>query len=456
MVWMSTFGMSDYLISSVLPKYDLSLVRALEIVKVRNTMANSNSNEKATTVEAVADLKRSLLSLIESSLSQQYISKSSLNEIPTGNRYQSVQLGEAVRVGFRADRSVLFDMFDFTGRSVLDCGCNLGELSRLSRKRNALLVDGYEYDDYFVNIGRLINSYNDVTRVSLYQKDLTNPANFVNEYDVTLAFSVFPYVLPVIDSLAPKVKEAFILETHDVKSNLVDTYIAPIQKHFKYYTFLDITDHSAGQGSRAVLMFARKPEVLTYRHGLVKSTVNIASSRFDYLNSIVAKVGAVTLPTTASVQDFLGLASRWAELSDDHEKLISGVSYWMSMVKGYAEFKEAGVVSSDNTYLKCLKNALANEKFDPVLSGALKTEDQIISRATMRFKDVDILAKGQASALGLDAIRVLIPFGDTGKHHIVHGETGKTLKVRTLDGYHRIFWAWLFGVQKLPAVYHFE
>jgi len=347
-------------------------------------------------------------------------------------------------------------MFDFTGRSVLDCGCNLGELSRLSRKRNASLVDGYEYDDYFVNIGRLINSYNDVTRVSLYQKDLTNPANFVNEYDVTLAFSVFPYVLPVIDSLAPKVKEAFILETHDVKSNLVDTYIAPIQKHFKYYTFLDITDHSAGQGSRAVLMFARTPEVLTHRHGLVKSTVNIASSRFDYLNSIAAKVGAVTLPTTASVQDFLGLASRWAELSDDHEKLISGVSYWMSMVKGYAEFKEAGVVSSDNTYLKCLKNALANEKFDPVLSGALKTEDQIISRATMRFKDVDILAKGQASALGLDAIRVLIPFGDTGKHHIVHGETGKTLKVRTLDGYHRIFWAWLFGVQKLPAVYHFE
>jgi SAM-dependent methyltransferase len=174
------------------------------------------------------EVKTQLKHIIIDALNRKYISTSSHTNYTTGNRYQSVVLGGENIGGYRKDRSELFSLLNFTGRSVLDCGCNIGELSRLARHRGAVLVDGIEYDGYFVQIAQLINAYHAMTRVSVTQGDLTNEATIQDSYDITLAFSVFPYVLPVLAKLAKATGEALVLETHNITSDLWKIYIEPL------------------------------------------------------------------------------------------------------------------------------------------------------------------------------------------------------------------------------------
>jgi SAM-dependent methyltransferase len=172
-------------------------------------------------------LSEQVKNAILSALHARYISISSHMDYPTGNAYQALSLGDEAVGGYRQDRSKLFGVFDFSGRRVLDCGCNLGKLSRLARDRGAVLVDGIEYDNYFVQIARLINTYKGTTRVSFFQGDLTDPSVINDTYDVTMAFSVFPYVLPVMDKIAAATSEALVLETHKIDAEVLSSVAAP-------------------------------------------------------------------------------------------------------------------------------------------------------------------------------------------------------------------------------------
>jgi len=121
--------------------------------------------------------------------------------------------------GYRKDRSDVFSHFNFKGRTVLDCGCNIGELSRLARVCGARLVDGVEYDRYFVQVARLLNAYFGTSRVSFEEGDLTEEDTIGDVYDVTLAFSVFPYILPILSKISSATTEALVLETHNITSD---------------------------------------------------------------------------------------------------------------------------------------------------------------------------------------------------------------------------------------------
>jgi hypothetical protein len=411
----------------------------------------AESGGKALTIE----LKKALRDLITSSLNKRFISISSLDDIPTGNKYQSVQLGDELASGFRGDRSGLFSRLDFTGRSVLDCGCNLGEMSRLARKRGARLVDGLEYEGYFVAIGRLINAYNDVTRVSLFQRDLTDPESFAEQYDIALVFSVLPYVLPVLDRLCSKITEAIIVETHDVKASLHKTYVEPFTKHFPHYTFVDVTDHGHGLGRRAVLMFTRRREALYYSHGLLKSSIDVTASKFDYLTAFASRSNGVQLAPAATPQELLAQAAK-LEAPDDSDKLTSGASYWASMIRGYAEYRSAGTVAEDNAYLHAFRTTLRSDQLDPKLTARLQSDRQIVERVVNRFRDVDALAKGQDAALSIHPVRVINPLDEEGKNLVVHAESGRQMRNTHIDGYDRVFWARLFGITRLPAIFHIE
>ena len=80
-----------------------------------------------------------------------------LPEIDRGwRRGKSVQLRDAVYKGFRTVRSSVLAGLNIQNAKVLDLGCNLGEMSRLARKQGAALVDGFEYDSFFVQIGQVI------------------------------------------------------------------------------------------------------------------------------------------------------------------------------------------------------------------------------------------------------------------------------------------------------------
>ena len=101
-----------------------------------------------------------LRDVILEALAVSYISTSCKDEIETGNHYQSVTLGDVRTEGFRNERDEFLDMIDFRNKTVLDLGSNLGELSRAARARGAAVVDGFEYDPFFVEIACAVNAYN--------------------------------------------------------------------------------------------------------------------------------------------------------------------------------------------------------------------------------------------------------------------------------------------------------
>ena len=99
----------------------------------------------------------------------------------------------------REDRGRFLDALDLRGRTVLDLGSNLGEISREARARGAALVDGFEIDPYFNEIAQLVNVLTGTTGVSFYERDMADPATYGEPYDVVLAFSAFRFIADRLD-----------------------------------------------------------------------------------------------------------------------------------------------------------------------------------------------------------------------------------------------------------------
>jgi SAM-dependent methyltransferase len=206
-------------------------------------------------------LKAKLEALIIESLNVQYMSESSRDSLRTDNHYQTVRLGDTPSRGIRTTRDSILDRINFQGRRVLDLGCNLGELSRGARARGAALVDGFEYDPYFVEIGNVINAYNDITRVSLYQRDITKPSIYDEHYDIVLAFSVFVYLEDIVDTIAGIADLALVLETHKLEDNLESHYMAKLLPHLPHYVVLGDTEWGTSYDEnekRTVIVFCKE------------------------------------------------------------------------------------------------------------------------------------------------------------------------------------------------------
>ena len=205
-------------------------------------------------------IKQQLKQLILDAISANYSAESCQDRIVTGNHYQSLQLGETRTQGFRTPRLEFLSQIEFKGRKVLDIGSNLGELSRTVRQLGARLVDGFEYDPYFIEIANLVNAHNDVTRVSFHQRDATDPAIYREHYDIVLAFSVFTYASRALEQIAAITDELFVLETHKLEKNLEHDYIAPVARFFPHYRILGESEWGTVMDpneSRAVVVFAK-------------------------------------------------------------------------------------------------------------------------------------------------------------------------------------------------------
>jgi SAM-dependent methyltransferase len=206
-----------------------------------------------------------LRDVILEALAVSYISTSSKDEVETGNHYQSVSLGGLRTEGFRNERDEFLDMVDFRNKTVLDLGSNLGEISRAARARGAAVVDGFEYDPFFVEIACAVNAYNKTTRVSFYERDITDPSVYDAIYDVVLAFSVSHYVYPVIDVVASVTRELLVVETHRLSDNLEPHYLQPVTRFLPAYRILGFSEWSRsddGDDERAVIAFARTKDQL--------------------------------------------------------------------------------------------------------------------------------------------------------------------------------------------------
>jgi SAM-dependent methyltransferase len=209
-----------------------------------------------------------LRDLIVDALSLDYISTSPKDGVETGNHYQSISLGSTTTIGFRETRANFLEQIAFEGKKVVDLGSNLGELSRFARARGATIVDGYEYDPFFVEVAYALNALNKTTRVSFYERDLTDPTAYTEEYDVVLAFSVAHYVYDarVLEALERITREALVIETHRIENNLAERYIDPVTRLFPVYRILGYSEWSSAgpsEDQRAVIAFGKTEPLLT-------------------------------------------------------------------------------------------------------------------------------------------------------------------------------------------------
>jgi hypothetical protein len=240
------------------------------------------------------------------------------------------------------------------------------------------------------------------------------------------------------------------LETHDVKPDLYRTYIKPFQPYFPHHCFVALTDQGNGQGRRAVVALAKNASSLYGNAGILKSTVDVQTSRLDFISKTLENREPPSGDPVAAIADFAKAPAGHdsAKRVDLNEK-----EYWRSMAKGYLHYRDRRSVTNDNPYIPTFKALYDAHKADPELSKHLKTDDDVRQRVTRRFNDIDRLA-GIDAQHQVDPIRVIdCSFLSGRKIAIKHGEFDYFTHCDVIDGYHRLFWARFLGVKKLDAIY---
>ena len=232
--------------------------------------------------------------------------------------------------------------------SVLDLGANTGEMSRSVRALGARLVDGYEYDPYFVEIGRTVNALVGATRVSLFQGDCTRAALYENfRYDIVLALNVWVYiegVISIIKDIAPIV----VFETHTLDHG-INFYYSRLCPWFPAATCLGLTDVGDDpHKSRAFIVFAN-----SYDNINTHVQQEFVEVKPYFRNRFLERTGILTQ------QEAIDLAARcFAERSDarwgaeDHCS-FGREGYFDALLAGFHQFMmEDRKVSDENFYLK--------------------------------------------------------------------------------------------------------
>ena len=211
------------------------------------------------TLELAPDLRH----VVMEALDAPYTSFSSTDDSETGNRYQSVEFGDHVTRGLREGRGHFLDVIDFRDKQVLDLGSNLGEISRQVRSRGARLVDGFEYEPYFIEVANLVNVVADTTHVSFFERDISDPEIYTGRYDIVLAFSVMRFISGCLDRLAA-ITDVVLFEGHTVSGNFEERYMKPLTRWFPAYRVLGDSDSARVQQDdvRPVILMARDEENL--------------------------------------------------------------------------------------------------------------------------------------------------------------------------------------------------
>ena len=116
------------------------------------------------------------------------------------------------QISLTDEHASLLDRLPLAGQRVLDLGSGIGDLSRTVRTRGAALVDGYEVDESQVQLARILNVYHDSTRVSFYERDITKPDSYEEQYDVVLALSQAHNLGGVMPNIAAITNLLFAIE----------------------------------------------------------------------------------------------------------------------------------------------------------------------------------------------------------------------------------------------------
>jgi len=396
-------------------------------------------------------LKGELEALIVKALKLKYTSYSSQERRTTGNAYQSVKLPTQTTRGFRTLRATVLAGVPLKNARVLDLGCNLGELSRLARRGGAALVDGFEYDPYFVQIGQAINAVNGVTRVSFYQRDVTLPEIYKEEYDLVFSFSVFTYTRTVLPQLAHICRRLFVLETHKIEPNWAKDYVEGVLPHFPNYCIVQRTDwgQNLSEGARLLIVYSRSQhEVASYitRRALELGAepeglrrLDLARSSPNFLKRFLAwrtthdAVGADAFE--AKVRRAVFDQPRFSA-APDYQHAASSAIYWIAYFAGYFQYVTESDVTEANAYIRYLRQACRDLDIDPFMALLVERDEAgLYERARKRFADTASAFAGAA----LTPIEVINPMPETAPFpsSLLDTEAGQRIRYSHLDGYHR-------------------
>ena len=368
-----------------------------------------------------------------------YVSTSIQDNIRTGNNYQSINLEKILREGTRTNRNDFLRQVDFKGKSVLDIGANTGEMSRAIRLLGADLVDGVEYDSFFVETGRMINAVMGATRVSLFQGDVTHPGFYKDKkYDIVVALSVFVYIKGVMENLAA-MTDVLVFETHTLDHGL-KMYLDAVLPHFPVYRHVGYSQmNDDPRRSRAFLVFARDEASLASafepRHLRVESY---------FPNKFLEEYGSST------PGEFLGWATEIRAATDivelSREKMGFGSkAYFASYLIGYLEYLENGsVVAAENYFLRRYRASIEDESIDSKLKPLLTDMERIVQKVTAKFRDLDHCLAGEFHRVPL----IYLSLASDGKH-VFTDVDGRELRAGNIDGHHRFFIAQVLGLKTI-------
>jgi hypothetical protein len=435
----------------------------------------------------VPSLKSELRELIARYLELYYVSESCKDGINTENRYQSVHLGELEVSGVRSLRDAFLDQVDFAGKKVLDLGSNLGELSRGARERGASLVDGFEYDPFFVELATAIDAYGQISRVSHHRRDITDPSVYRDHYDIVLAFSVFVYIEPILEQVAGVTDELLLLETHKLEDNLEDYYVRVVGRHFPHYAILGESDWDVrlgGEGDRrAIVAFAKDESTLL---GALREPAP-ASAPPNVLRAAVAHRpgrGAaprlldldLARPPREALQQRFFMMFRFDaldELFDAIDRIeidvdtlaksreiknlgAEGWVYWFLFTKGYIQYSKSSEIGEGNVYFDYLVRHYLDQGHDPSAAWDLTDHGLAVERVARRYRDFDQVradaGKSAEPAPNTKPVRVTV--SDTPRDpplQVYEVGADRPLPVRHIDGWHRLCSARLSGLTRFPC-----
>jgi len=431
-----------------------NVARRIDIPKNMLSDVEQAMREYGCNASEIPSFSRKLEQLIIEATSCKYVSRSICDSILTGNNYQTIDLGDVMYLGGRPKRTNLISTIDFRGKKVLDIGANTGEISRYIRRLGASLVDGYEYDSFFVEIGRMINAYTGITRVSLYQGDASNPEFYSEKYDVVVALAVYVYIKNVLDKIA-EITDVMLFETHTLDQGL-DFYLEKITPYFPYFQHMGYTDfHKELTNSRALLLFSKDEGLLDKYikndYILLPDSDKQNVYSFEEFNhrSFFYKYG------NCSNSDFWDIIKRlevdcknlnYRELELEQCKYQSSV-YLSLLLLGYVDYERNGYKVDENNRFYKFFAFILNKGLIPDMRYLLSDKKLLLRKVEHKYRDFRCAKEGRFREIP----PLTIKHSESGVFQF-KTETGGLIKADNIDGHHRLFLAWLFGEKRV--MYH--
>jgi SAM-dependent methyltransferase len=422
----------------------------------------------------IPTVKPALKQLIQDGIGLAYTSVSCMDRVETGNHYQSVTLGDEHTGGFRSGREAILNQIDFRWKRVLDLGSNLGEISRAARARGAVLVDGYEYDPFFVELANALNAYNGTTRVSFYERDITDPGIYREQYDIVLALSVYVYLREVFDAVSEITNGVLILETHRLDGNLESTYLEPIGKLFPHHAILGTSEWGSGFDTsveRAVIAFAKTDEALhSYVGDYREAALQFSPARRTGAGRDIRRIDVrqtawydrffTTFAFDSPEKMFTSLENREVNidpLASDGDLAMEGMGgwlYWLVYVQGALQRARGGAIGPGNIYYDLLAKNWINDRGRAADFG---DPDRLVMLVKRRFDDFDLFRSDPDAPAKMSPIHLLVPDSPPAPteaidvKRVYDFERGTSVDTTKIDGYHRLFLARLFGHSSVPG-----